>query len=405
MSDHRLRAPSFLAASIGAMLIAAPSALGVCAKALPPLSATPKRTFTAPAKVTSPTCTYRVTMVTSEGTMKLLLDPKAAPATVNSFVFLARKRFFDGLTFHRVLDAFVIQGGDPLGNGTGGPGYTIPDEFPSRPFKVGDLAMAKTPDPNSGGSQFFVITGRNGAALPLHTRASVVSPRASPSRSASRTSRSPATRPARRVSGWRSAPCGSRPPEPPGAFRHDAARRSPSHAVGPARSITGACCPFGGARPGSQPVGRGVTRSARCVVADGGWHTRAAIVRARNRAIPLSWEREMKIAVCVKDVPDAGPNRRMDPGTLRIDRSGERALNAFDLTRSRRPSGSRRPPARAKWSWSRWVRQRRSTRSARALRWAPTGSCSSPMRVPPGSDLVATSYVLAKALEREAPSW
>jgi cyclophilin family peptidyl-prolyl cis-trans isomerase len=149
----------------GLLFGSAASAQAACAKPLPPLSAKPERTFTAPAKVISKACKYQVTMVTSEGTMKMKLYPTAAPLTVNSFVFLARKRFFDGLTFHRVLADFVIQGGDPLGNGQGDPGYKFKDELPKTPYTVGDLVMANS-GPDTNGSQFFVITGPNGAALP-----------------------------------------------------------------------------------------------------------------------------------------------------------------------------------------------------------------------------------------------
>lgn len=148
----------------GLLFGGAASAHAVCAKPLPPLSAKPERTFKAPAKVISKTCQYQVTMVTSEGTMKMKLYPKAAPATANSFVFLARKRYFDGLTFHRVLADFVIQGGDPLGTGTGGPGYQFKDELPKTAYTLGDLVMANA-GPDTNGSQFFVITGTNGVGL------------------------------------------------------------------------------------------------------------------------------------------------------------------------------------------------------------------------------------------------
>ncbi len=102
---------------------------------------------------------YAATLVTSKGTIELSLDPKAAPRTVNSFVFLAREKYYDGLTFHRVVPDFVIQGGDPAGDGTGGPGYTIPDEVNSLKHVDGALAMAKAEAPNSAGSQFYITLG------------------------------------------------------------------------------------------------------------------------------------------------------------------------------------------------------------------------------------------------------
>lgn len=102
---------------------------------------------------------YSATLVTAKGTIELSLDAKAAPVTVNNFVFLAREGYYDGLTFHRVDPGFVIQGGDPAGNGSGRPGYTIPDEASGLEHVDGALAMAKTPEPNSAGSQFYITLG------------------------------------------------------------------------------------------------------------------------------------------------------------------------------------------------------------------------------------------------------
>jgi peptidyl-prolyl cis-trans isomerase B (cyclophilin B) len=79
-----------------------------------------------------------------------------APATVANFVTLARQGFYNGLTFHRVVPGFVVQGGDPKGDGTGGPGYTIKDEFNARRHVTGTVAMARTPAPHSAGSQFYI---------------------------------------------------------------------------------------------------------------------------------------------------------------------------------------------------------------------------------------------------------
>lgn len=121
-----------------------------------PPSGASKKYGVAPPLTIDAAKTYTATVVTAKGTIELSLNPKAAPNTVNNFVFLAREKFYDGLTFHRVEPKFVIQGGDPAGNGTGGPGYTIADETSSLLHTEGALAMAKTAAPNSAGSQFYV---------------------------------------------------------------------------------------------------------------------------------------------------------------------------------------------------------------------------------------------------------
>ncbi|MHB8681872.1 MAG: peptidylprolyl isomerase [Acidimicrobiales bacterium] len=109
---------------------------------------------------------YRAEMVTSKGTLRIELDPIAAPRTVNSFVFLARYHYFEGIVFHRVIPGFVLQGGDPTGTGTGGPGYRFADELPAPGrYEVGSLAMANA-GPDTNGSQFFVISGPDGVRLP-----------------------------------------------------------------------------------------------------------------------------------------------------------------------------------------------------------------------------------------------
>jgi cyclophilin family peptidyl-prolyl cis-trans isomerase len=115
--------------------------------------------YDAPERVLKDGCTYAATLATNFGDIEVSLDRDAAPETVNSFVFLATQGYFDGLTFHRVVPGFVIQGGDPTGTGTGGPGYTIPDELPAEPgYPEGALAMANA-GPNTSGSQFFIVTG------------------------------------------------------------------------------------------------------------------------------------------------------------------------------------------------------------------------------------------------------
>ena len=98
---------------------------------------------------------YRATIVTDRGTMVLELDPKLAPKTVNNFVALARQGYYDGLTFHRVVPDFVIQGGCPQGTGTGGPGYKFEDEPVQGEYTLGAVAMANS-GKNTNGSQFFV---------------------------------------------------------------------------------------------------------------------------------------------------------------------------------------------------------------------------------------------------------
>ena len=101
--------------------------------------------------------TYTATIETDAGTMVAELYPKIAPNTVNSFVFLARDGFYNGAPFHRVIPGFMIQGGDPTGTGTGGPGYKLKAEFNKRKHTRGVLAAARTSDPNPAGSQFFIM--------------------------------------------------------------------------------------------------------------------------------------------------------------------------------------------------------------------------------------------------------
>ena len=102
--------------------------------------------------------------IKDRGTVKIELYPTVAPETVNNFINLVQKGYYDGLKFHRVIKNFMIQGGDPKGNGTGGPGYTIKGEFTSNGFQndlkhtPGVLSMARTMVPDSAGSQFFIMT-------------------------------------------------------------------------------------------------------------------------------------------------------------------------------------------------------------------------------------------------------
>ncbi len=112
-----------------------------------------------------PELTYVAKFVTNHGEFTVELDAKRAPVTVNNFVFLALYHYYDGLAFHRIIPGFVIQGGDPVGNGTGGPGYRFRDELPKQgEYRSGSLAMANA-GPNTNGSQFFIITGPAGVGL------------------------------------------------------------------------------------------------------------------------------------------------------------------------------------------------------------------------------------------------
>jgi len=108
-----------------------------------------------PAIEIDPTAKFEVTFATAKGDIVALLDASLAPITVNHFVVQARKGFYDGLTFHRVVPGFVIQGGDPEGSGRGGPGYKFADEPVQAPYVLGALAMANA-GPDTNGSQFFI---------------------------------------------------------------------------------------------------------------------------------------------------------------------------------------------------------------------------------------------------------
>ncbi len=112
----------------------------------------------APAAPTGGKKVKQTAVITMEkgGEINIEFFPEDAPKTVENFVTLAKKGFYDGLTFHRVEPNFVVQGGDPKGNGTGGPGYTIKDEFNKQKHVRGVLAMARTQAPNSAGSQFYI---------------------------------------------------------------------------------------------------------------------------------------------------------------------------------------------------------------------------------------------------------
>ena len=122
-----------------------------------------------PAMQIDPNKQYRATIETTKGTMQVELFPKEAPKAVNNFVFLARENFYRNVKFHRIIKGFMAQTGDPLGTGTGGPGYAFEIEKPTQPYKVGTLAMANTGQPNSNGSQFFIVNGNDVGLAPDYT--------------------------------------------------------------------------------------------------------------------------------------------------------------------------------------------------------------------------------------------
>jgi cyclophilin family peptidyl-prolyl cis-trans isomerase len=119
----------------------------------------PKK-YTAAEQVIDPAKRYIATITTDRGDIVIALDATRAPKSVNNFVFLARDGFYDGLTFHRIVDDFVIQGGCPEGTGRGGPGYRFDDEPVLGEYEAGAVAMANS-GPNTNGSQFFIVTAES----------------------------------------------------------------------------------------------------------------------------------------------------------------------------------------------------------------------------------------------------
>ncbi len=103
---------------------------------------------------------YEVNLETSLGLIRLELFPEVAPGHCKNIISLTKAGYYNGLIFHRVIKGFMIQGGCPTGTGTGGPGYQIPQEFNKTPHEPGVLSMARTSDPNSAGSQFFICLER-----------------------------------------------------------------------------------------------------------------------------------------------------------------------------------------------------------------------------------------------------
>ena len=122
---------------------------------------------TAPAMTINKAATYYAHFVTTAGSFVVKLDAATAPITTNNFIFLARHKFYNCVVFHRAIPGFMFQGGDPTGTGSGGPGYTIPDELPKTgnpTYPLYSVAMANA-GPNTGGSQFFIVTGKTGETL------------------------------------------------------------------------------------------------------------------------------------------------------------------------------------------------------------------------------------------------
>jgi cyclophilin family peptidyl-prolyl cis-trans isomerase len=116
----------------------------------------PKQYSAPPAMKVDPAKTYTATLKTNKGTVTAELYPKDAPVTVNNFVCLAEDGYYNNTPFHRIVSGFVIQGGDPTGTGSGGPGYQFNDEPVSKDYEKGILAMANA-GPNTNGSQFFIV--------------------------------------------------------------------------------------------------------------------------------------------------------------------------------------------------------------------------------------------------------
>ncbi len=113
-----------------------------------------------------PSKRYTASISTSLGDLVVALDAAGAPNTVNNFVFLAAHHYYDGVIFHRIINGFMCQGGDPTGTGRGGPGYKFADELPKPGrYEIGSVAMANS-GPNTNGSQFFIVSGPSGVGLP-----------------------------------------------------------------------------------------------------------------------------------------------------------------------------------------------------------------------------------------------
>lgn len=153
-----------IASIISGCGVVAPAQHSSSAPATP--HATVRRWSHAPAMTINPHATYSAVVHTTAGAFTISLFAKQDPVAVNNFVFLARHRYFQGNRFFRVLAPFIIQTGDPLNNGTGGPGYQWKGELPPPfPYQAGIVAMANANNPNTNGSQFFICTGSESQSL------------------------------------------------------------------------------------------------------------------------------------------------------------------------------------------------------------------------------------------------
>ena len=120
----------------------------------------------APPQCLDPKASYSAVITTKQGEIRIVLNARDTPIAVNAFVFLARHQFYDGLTFHRIVPGFIVQGGDPQANGSGGPGFSFADELPAvGGYPLGSVAMANS-GANTNGSQFFIVSGDLGLQLP-----------------------------------------------------------------------------------------------------------------------------------------------------------------------------------------------------------------------------------------------
>lgn len=174
VSSNNKPATSTTATKTDAQLQAEANAVAVKAGCPPSTKTTvnDQKYASAPPMTIDTSKSYTATVKTTTGTFDIALDASTAPQTVNNFVFLANKGYYHCVIFHRVIPKFMDQTGDPTGTGNGGPGYTIPDEYPpkaSNPadqYPLGSVAMANTGQPHTGGSQFFIVAGPEGESLP-----------------------------------------------------------------------------------------------------------------------------------------------------------------------------------------------------------------------------------------------